>query len=243
MLPFTVPSETMLWPCRCLSDGAFEPVAHAVAGRRYLPFAVEKQLLGLVGEFVVLRTPHDADRRVGRGRQFDPPFRRAACGFRLQFVAGLQRTRVGAAEARAGVDGEAAEHRLAGNAAFDREVAERTAAGKAERQRFAVGEGRRVSDATGAPGDIGIARRARQRDANRAAARREGGAERTDLDAGRERFVADQRIRGRQRQPVHRAARHAGRSAGRRDVRRPVPSLPGRSMAMTSLLMRRSARQ
>ena len=48
-----------------LEDGTFEPVAHAVAGRRYLPLAVDKQFFGVVGEFVVLRPPDHADRRVG----------------------------------------------------------------------------------------------------------------------------------------------------------------------------------
>jgi len=48
---------------------------------------------------------------------------RAAGSLGLQFVSGLQGTRIGAAEARPRVDGEAAEHRLAGNAAFDREIA------------------------------------------------------------------------------------------------------------------------
>jgi hypothetical protein len=50
-------------------------------------------------------------------------------------------------------------------------------------------------------------RRARKRNANRPFARREGGAERTDLDRSREQFVSDQTIRSRKREPVHRAAR------------------------------------
>ena len=173
-----------------------------------------KQLFGLVGEFVILRTPDHADRRVGCRRQFDPPFRRAAGRLRLQFVAGLQRARIGAAEAGAGIDGEAAEHRLAGDAAFDREIAERAAAGKAERQRLAVGKGCGRIRRHGAAGDIGIARGSRQRDAHRAAARGELCAERTDFDSRRERLIADQRIRGRQRQPIHRAARHQAVALG-----------------------------
>ena len=197
-----------------LEDGAFEPVAHAVAGRRDLPFAVEKQLFGLVGEFVVLRSPHDADRRNGGRRQLDPLLGRATCGLRLQFVAGLQRARIGAAEAGARVDREAAEHRLAGYAAFNREIAERAAAGKAECQRLAVGEGCGSIRCHGTAGDICITRGARQRDAHGAAACGELGAERTDLDGRGERFVAGQRIRGRQRQPIHRAARHQAITLG-----------------------------
>ena len=189
-----------------------------------------KQLFGLVGEFVILRSPHHADRRIGCRRQFDPPFRRAAGGLRLQFVAGLQRARIGAAEAGAGIDGEAAEHRLAGDAAFDREIAERAAAGKAERQRLAIGKRCGSIRCHGAAGDIGIARGSRQRDAHRAAACGELCAERTDLDSRRERFIANQRIRSRQRQPDPSRRSAPGRSAGRRDVRRPVPNLPGRSM-------------
>ena len=97
-----------------LQHGTLEPVAHAVARGRYLPRAVDKQLFGLVGEFVVLRAPDHADRCIARrGRQFDPLFRRAAGGLGLQFVARLQRPRIGAAEPGARVDGEAAEHRLA----------------------------------------------------------------------------------------------------------------------------------
>ena len=37
-----------------------------------------KQLFAVVGEFIVLRTPDHADRRIGCRRQFDPSFRRAA---------------------------------------------------------------------------------------------------------------------------------------------------------------------
>ena len=124
----------------------------------------------------------------------------------LQFVARLQRARIGAAEAGARVDGEAAEHRLALDAAFDGEIAERAAAGKAERQRLAIGQRRGCIRRNRASGDIGIARGAGERDPNRAVARRERRAERADFDRGCERRVADQRIRGRQRQPVHRAA-------------------------------------
>ncbi len=56
---------------------------------------------------------HHADRRVGRRRQFDPLLAGAAGRRHLQFVAGLQRARIGTAETGAGIDGEAAEHRLA----------------------------------------------------------------------------------------------------------------------------------
>ena len=116
--------------------------------------------------------------------------------------------RIGAAEAGARVDGEAAEHRLAGNAAFDREIAERAAARKAERQRLAIGEGCGSVRYHSAAGNIRIARGPRQRDTHRAAARGELCSERTDFDSRRERLIAGQRICGRQRQPVHRPARH-----------------------------------
>ena len=49
------------------------------------------------------------------GGKIDPALGRAACGRRLQFVAGLQRARIGTAEAGARIHREAAEHRLARN--------------------------------------------------------------------------------------------------------------------------------
>ena len=64
----------------------------------------------------------------------------AARGPHRQFVAGLQRARIGAAEAGAGIDREAAEHRLAVHPAFDGEIAEGAAARDAELQALAVGE-------------------------------------------------------------------------------------------------------
>src|SRR6185437_15056306 len=47
---------------RVLDDGTFEAIAHAVAGRRNLPLAVEKQGLGFIGKFIVLRSEYHADR-------------------------------------------------------------------------------------------------------------------------------------------------------------------------------------
>src|SRR3954471_16102153 len=123
-----------------LDARAFEPVTHAVASCRYLPLRVKEQRLGVIGEFVVLRAHHHADRRLADGGKFDPAFRRAARNCHLQFVTGSQRTRVGAAEPGAVVHREAAEHRLARNAALDCEVAKRTCAGKAERQCLAIGK-------------------------------------------------------------------------------------------------------
>ena len=64
-----------------------------------------------------------------------------------------------------------------------------------------------VSSATAAARDICAARRAGQRDANRAVARGESGAERADLDRGREQLVADQAVGRGKREPIHRAAR------------------------------------
>ena len=78
-----------------LEEGSFEPISHTIAGCRYLPFAVDKELLDVVGEFVVLRTPDHADRRIGCRRQFDALLSRAACGCCFQFVSSLQWTRIG----------------------------------------------------------------------------------------------------------------------------------------------------
>ncbi|MGX1282384.1 hypothetical protein AB7M50_001509 [Bradyrhizobium elkanii] len=142
------------------------------------------------------------------GRQFDAAFERAARSLRLQLVAALQRPRVGAAEPGAGVDGEAAEHRLAFDAVLDREIAERAAAGKAKSERLTFGERRRAVERDRPAADIRIARRAGKGDAHRAAACGEAGAERADLHRGGEQVIADQRVGGRQRKPVHRSARH-----------------------------------
>ena len=70
-------------------DRAFKPVAHAIAGRRYLPLAVQNQICGVLPEFVVLRAHHDADRSLHKGRKINPALGRAARGRRLQFVARL----------------------------------------------------------------------------------------------------------------------------------------------------------
>src|SRR5271166_5640028 len=96
---------------------ALQPVAHAVAGRGDFPFAVEKELFGLVGKFIVLRPKQHPNLPGGSLGQFDPPLRRTACGFCRQLVAGLERALIGAAETCAGVHREAAEHGLAGDAA------------------------------------------------------------------------------------------------------------------------------
>ena len=126
--------------------------------------------MAVVGELVVLRPQHDADRRVGGRPEVRSAARPRRSRRRLQFVAGLQRARIGAAEAGAGIDGEAAEHRLARNAAFDREVAERAAAGKTQRQRLAIGQRHRRIECHRASGDVGVARARRQ--ARRAPRRR-----------------------------------------------------------------------
>ena len=170
--------------------------------------------LASIGELVVLRPHDEADRPGSRRGQLDPAFGRAARGLHLKLVAGLQRTRVGTAEAGACVHGEAAEHRLARDAAFDRQIAEGAAARKAEGERFAVRDGHRCLEGDAAASDIGTARRARQCDADRSLARREGRAERADLDAGGEQRIADEAIRRRQRQPIHRAARRQAIALG-----------------------------
>ena len=143
---------------------------------------------------------------------------------RRQFVAGLQRPRIWTAEAGACIDGEAAEHRLTRNPALDREVAEGTAARKAKRQGLAVGQRHRRTDCNGAAGDVGVARGARERDADRAFARGKRRAERADLDRRREQRISGQDIGRRKREP--RPSRHlaSGHSAGHRGGRRPAPS-------------------
>src|SRR3984893_16224829 len=79
----------------------FQAITHAIAGRRDLPFAVQKEGPGFLAEFIVLRTPHHADRTVRDGGKLNPPLSGSSGSLRLQFVAGLKRTRVGAAEAGA----------------------------------------------------------------------------------------------------------------------------------------------
>src|SRR4030088_1456761 len=110
--------------------------------------------------------------RIGASDVAGSSTRRSAAplaGGGLQFVAGLEWPRIGAAETGARVHGQTAEHRLALHAAFDREVAERTATGKTECQRLAIRQRHRCIRGNGASGDVGIARGARQRDADGAA--------------------------------------------------------------------------
>jgi hypothetical protein len=190
-----------------LYDRTFQSVAHAVAGRRYLPLRVQEQFFCGVGEFVVLRTHHHADRLLCISGKIDPAFGCAAGLSRLQLVAGLQRTRIRAAEAGARIHRQAAEDRLAINPALDRKVAERSAAGKAQRQGLAVRQRHRCIQCNRASCDFGIARCSGKRDANRALTRGESRAEGADLDRRGERRVTDQTIRRRERQPIHRAAR------------------------------------
>ena len=105
----------------------------------------------------------------------------------------MQRPRIGAAEPGARIDREAAEHRLALDAALDREIAERAAFGEAEVKRFSLRKRHRAIEDNRAPGDIAAARHTRKRNANRAVARGEFRAERADLDGCCQRFAADQR--------------------------------------------------
>src|SRR4051794_30334709 len=97
--------------------GPFEAITHAVAGRRNSPLAVKKQVCGLA-ELVVLRSHHDADRAVARGRQIDGALGPTAWRRDFKRVPRLQRARPRAAEAGAGVDRKAAEHWFALHAAF-----------------------------------------------------------------------------------------------------------------------------
>ena len=168
---------------------------------------LKNRALASVAEFVVLRTHHHPDRPLGDGWKLDPALGDAASGVRLQYVAGLQRTRIGTAEAGAGIDREAAEDTLARDPALDREVTERAAAGKAERQGFAIRQRRRTIPRNRATGDVGAARRSRERHAYGAFARGKGRAERADLDRGVEGAVSGQRVCRRERERIHRAAR------------------------------------
>src|ERR1700733_4603860 len=99
-----------------LDDRSFEPIAHAIAGRRYLPLAVEKQGDRFVAELIILRSEHDTDRTGDSRGQIDPAFRPKTglptCRRNVQFVAGLQGARKGAAEAHTRIHRKASEHRL-----------------------------------------------------------------------------------------------------------------------------------
>ena len=57
-------------------------------------------------------------------------------------------------------------------------------------------------------GDLDAARRAAKRNAHGAVARGERRRERTDFDGGGKRLIAEQRVGGRERETIHRAARH-----------------------------------
>src|SRR5215472_18152995 len=123
-----------------LDDRAFEAIAPAVAGRRNLPVAVEEQRLGLVGKLIVLRTQHDTD-RTGDGRQLDAVLGRAARRPRREFIARLQRSRIGTTQPRALIDCNAAEGLFSIDAALDCEIAERATPCVTERQRLAIANG------------------------------------------------------------------------------------------------------
>jgi len=117
--------------------GPFEPVAHAIAGRRDPPFAIQKDIAGRA-EFVVLRSHHHANRclRNVEGVQ------RALMGSNMrgadvQRVAALQWAREGTADTGAGIDRQAAEYRLAVDTAFDRKIAEHAVTGRSEFQGLA----------------------------------------------------------------------------------------------------------
>ena len=77
-----------------------------------------------------------------------------------------RRARIGAAEFGPRIDGEAAEHRVAANAALDREVAETTTAREAQRQGFALRERHGGVDRDGPAGDVGAAGGSGERDPN-----------------------------------------------------------------------------
>src|SRR6266513_1945491 len=105
-------------------DGAFKPIPHAVAGCRYLPFAVQKQLFLLFAELIVLRTHDQADGPLRWRSEIDPALGGAACRWRLQLIPGLQWTRIRTAEAGTGIHSQAPEHRFASDPALDRQIAE-----------------------------------------------------------------------------------------------------------------------
>src|SRR6478752_659048 len=106
----------------------------------------------------------------------------------------------------AGVHRKTAEHWLARNAALDGEIAERAAAGKAERQRLAIGKRHRGVERDAASRDVAVAHGSRQRDADGSLACGKGGTERPDFHGRRQRLVANESIRRRHRKAVHRPA-------------------------------------
>src|SRR3954454_13658788 len=101
-------------------DRPFKSIPHAVAGCRYLPFAVQKQLFFLFAKLIVLRTHDQPDRPLGSRSEIDSTLGGAACRWRLQLISGLQWAWIRAAEAGAGIYSQAPEHRLALDPALDR---------------------------------------------------------------------------------------------------------------------------
>ncbi len=128
-------------------------------------------------------------------------------GQKVELIAGLQRAREGAADAGARRHAQAAEHRLALNAAFDPKDAEDTAPCCADLQPLAVAERCRLVERQRAPADRDLARGAGERDTNRTVPRLKTCRERPDLDRRSVCRVADKGVGCGQRKQVHRAAR------------------------------------
>src|SRR4051812_48586489 len=125
-------------PVKMPNHRAFKPVSHAVARRRYLPFALQKQLYRVLAELVVLRAKHYADWQLAGYRKFDPPFRNSSCGRdRVQLVASLQWTGVWAAQAGARIHRKAAEYRLPRHSTVDGGGGERNTNRKTQGSCFA----------------------------------------------------------------------------------------------------------
>ena len=124
-------------------------------------------------------------RRIGRERQH---------------VAALQHPPVEAAEAAGQISAAAAEHLFHRDTTGEREVAARTARGAADRHTRAAGHEHRPVDR-----HVGFEFRTDERDQG-VALEQQIGAEHRELERRRAVFVADERIRQRQRERVHRAA-------------------------------------
>src|SRR4051794_36547426 len=202
-------------PVKMVDHRAFKPVAHAVARRRYLPFALQKQLYRVLAELVVLRAQHDADWQLAGYRNFDPPFRNSSCGRdRVQLVASLQWTRVWAAQAGARIHRKAAEYRLARYSTVDGEVAERTATRETQVQCLALTERHGAIPWDGAARYVGLACCSCQADAHRTVTRGKRRTKRPDFDRGGKRCVSDQGVGRGKRKPVHRTARRQAVALG-----------------------------
>src|SRR3954465_6651926 len=190
-----------------LNFWAFKPVPHAIAGRRYFPFAVEKQPDCRLAKLVVLRPQYEPDRSLFQRGKVDATLDSAARIGSLQFVSDLQWTRIGAAKSGARIHGQAAKHGLARDPAFDREIAERAPAGKIQGQGLTLSQRHRAIRCDGATGNLGFAPRTCQTDAHGSLSGLEMRCERAYFDRCRKRLICDECVGGGERKPVHRTAR------------------------------------